>query len=172
MKIDVINDKLYNLYMMYESVIWKDDKVKLDIIYENNGIKMLLYNDKEYIDELEIYFHNKERNLYKYIVIKQFISVLGNVMIYNERNIFSNISHKSYVRFVVNDQELLLLMKEIMELQKEMVIDNDSMVIRKLYRQIPYRYRLRNQELEQSLTSRYILSKRILNGYIKNIKNI
>ena len=59
MKIDVINDKLYNLYMMYESVIWKDDKVKLDIIYENNGIKMLLYNDKEYIDELEIYFHNK-----------------------------------------------------------------------------------------------------------------
>lgn len=33
MKIDVINDKLYNLYMMYESVIWKDDKVKLDIIY-------------------------------------------------------------------------------------------------------------------------------------------
>lgn len=172
MKIDVINDKLYNLYMMYESVIWKDDKVKLDIIYENNGIKMLLYNDKEYIDELEIYFHNKERNLYKYIVIKQFISVLGNVMIYNERNIFSNISHKSYVRFVVNDQELLLLMKEIMEIQKEMVIDNDSMVIRKLYQQIPYRYRLRNQELEQSLTSRYILSKRILNGCIKNIKNI
>ena len=172
MKIDVINDKLYNLYMMYESVIWKDDKVKLDIIYENNGIKMLLYNDKEYIDELEIYFHNKERNLYKYIVIKQFISVLGNVMIYNERNIFSNISHKSYVRFVVNDQELLLLMKEIMEIQKEMVIDNDSMVIRKLYLQIPYRYRLRNQELEQSLTSRYILSKRILNGCIKNIKNI
>lgn len=172
MKIDVINDKLYNLYMMYESVIWKDDKVKLDIIYENNGIKMLLYNDKEYIDELEIYFHNKERNLYKYIVIKQFISVLGNVMIYNERNIFSNISHKSYVRFVVNDQELLLLMKEIMEIQKEMVIDNDSMVIRKLYRQILYRYRLRNQELEQSLTSRYILSKRILNGCIKNIKNI
>ena len=169
MKIDVINDKLYNLYMMYESVIWKDDKVKLDIIYENNGIKMLLYNDKEYIDELEIYFHNKERNLYKYIVIKQFISFLGNVMIYNERNIFSNISHKSYVRFVVNDQELLLLMKEIMEIQKEMVIDNDSMVIRKLYQQIPYRYRLRNQELEQSLTSRYILSKRILNEYIKNI---
>ena len=169
MKIDVINDKLYNLYMMYESVIWKDDKVKLDIIYENNGIKMLLYNDKEYIDELEIYFHNKERNLYKYIVIKQFINVLGNVMIYNERNIFSNISHKSYVRFVVNDQELLLLMKEIMEIQKEMVIDNDSMVIRKLYQQIPYRYRLRNQELEQSLTSRYILSKRILNEYIKNI---
>lgn len=38
--------------MMYESVIWKDDKVKLDIIYENNGIKMLLYNDKEYMDEL------------------------------------------------------------------------------------------------------------------------
>ena len=169
MKIDVINDKLYNLYMMYESVIWKDDKVKLDIIYENNGIKMLLYNDKEYIDELEIYFHNKERNLYKYIIIKQFINVLGNVMIYNERNIFSNISHKSYVRFVVNDQELLLLMKEIMEIQKEMVIDNDSMVIRKLYQQIPYRYRLRNQELEQSLTSRYILSKRILNEYIKNI---
>lgn len=158
--------------MLYESVIWKDDKVKLDIIYENNGIKMLLYNDKEYIDELEIYFHNKERNLYKYIVIKQFINVLGNVMIYNERNIFSNISHKSYVRFVVNDQELLLLMKEIMEIQKEMVIDNDSMVIRKLYRQILYRYRLRNQELEQSLTSRYILSKRILNGCIKNIKNI
>ena len=90
-------------------------------------------------------------------------------MIYNERNIFSNISHKSYVRFVVNDQELLLLMKEIMEIQKEMVIDNDSMVIRKLYQQIPYRYRLRNQELEQSLTSRYILSKRILNEYIKNI---
>ena len=39
----------------------------------------------------------------------------------------------------------------------------------KLYQQIPYRYRLRNQELEQSLTSRYILSKRILNEYIKNI---
>ena len=60
-------------------------------------------------------------------------------------------------------------MKEIMEIEKEMVIDNDSMVIRKLYRQIPYRSGLRNQELEQSLTSRYILSKRILNEYIKNI---
>lgn len=169
MKIDVINDKLYKLYMLYESVMWKDDKVKLDIIYENNGIKMILYNDKEYIDELEIYFHNKERNLYKYIAIKQFISVLGNVMIHNEKNVFSNISHKSYVRFIVNDQELLLLMNEIAKIQQEMVIDNDSMVIRKLYRQIPYRYRLISQELEQSLTSRYILSKKILNRYVKNI---
>lgn len=49
MKIENIIRTIDKFNILYEDMAWKDERIKLDIYYEDDKIIMKLYNEKEYL---------------------------------------------------------------------------------------------------------------------------
>lgn len=160
MKIENITKTIDKFNILYENMAWKDDSIKLDIFYEDEKIIMKLYNDKEILDILELSFSEKERKKYIYYVMHHFISVLGNVKIYQNNNIFYNEKHKSYLRVIINDQVIERLVKEYMNRQEELQID--QIFDEKLYKEIPFVMRYENKKIDKALKKRYEITRKLL----------
>ena len=123
---------------------------------------MNIVKNGEIDEEVELIFQDKERKLYRYLVIRLFLTILGNVVIHNDKNIFYNDKQRENIKFIVGDIDIYKILLEIKEIQKDMIINKDSKLIRDMYRDIPIRYRIRNKKYEEELERRYQLSRKIL----------
>lgn len=160
MKIENIIRTIDKFNILYEDMAWKDERIKLDIYYEDDKIIMKLYNEKEILDILELSFDSRERKKYLYYVIRHFISVLGNVRVYKRDNVFYNEMHKSYLRVIVNDLEIMRIINEYMNRQEELQID--EIFDRELYSKIPLRERHEDKRVDDVLKKRYEITKKLL----------
>lgn len=154
--------ELEKFYYLYEELIIKDRAYYLAIIIDNNKIIMNIVKNGEIDEEVELIFQDKERKLYRYLVIRLFLTILGNVVIHNDKNIFYNDKQRENIKFIVGDIDIYKILLEIKEIQKDMIINKDSKLIRDMYRDIPIRYRIRNKKYEEELERRYQLSRKIL----------
>lgn len=154
--------ELEKFYYLYEELIIKDRAYYLAIIIDDNKIIMNIVKNGEIDEEVELIFQDKERKLYRYLVIRLFLTILGNVVIHNDKNIFYNDKQRENIKFIVGDIEIYKILLEIKEIQKDMIINKDSKLIRDMYRDIPIRYRIRNKKYEEELERRYQLSRKIL----------
>lgn len=154
--------ELEKFYYLYEELIIKDRAYYLAIIIDDNKIIMNIVKNGEIDEEVELIFQDKERKLYRYLVIRLFLTILGNVVIHNDKNIFYNDKQRENIKFIVGDIDIYKILLEIKEIQKDMIINKDSKLIRDMYRDIPIRYRIRNKKYEEELERRYQLSRKIL----------
>lgn len=159
MKIEDIIWVINKFNILYEDIAWKDDRVRLDIFYQDEKIIMKLYNDMEVLDILELTFSDKERKKYIYYVMRHFISAIGNVKVYHEGNIFYNKRHKEYLRIIVNDHEIEELFREYMKIQEEVQVD--KIFVKKLYREIPLGQRKESKRVDDALKQRYEVTRRL-----------
>lgn len=159
MKIEDIIHVINKFNILYEDIAWKDDRVRLDIFYQDEKIIMKLYNDMEVLDILELTFSDKERKKYIYYVMRHFISVIGNVKVYHEDSIFYNKKHKGYLRVIVNDQEIKELLMEYIRMQEEVQVD--KIFDKKLYGEIPLGQRKESKRVEDALKQRYEVTRRL-----------
>lgn len=162
MQIENICLKLGELYTLYENFIWKNDKAKLMIRFENNGIGMMFFEEEYVTEGFTITFKSEERALYEYIAVRLFLKVLGNVMIYNIDNVFYNQRHKGYVKFVVDDEILFGILKYIQVVGNENIITEDSDLIRFMHGRIPLEQRFKNDDLKMTIDNYYAFTKRRL----------
>ena len=79
--------KLEKFYYLYEELIIKDRAYYLAIIIDDNKITMNIVKSGEIEEVVELVFCDKERKLYEYLVIRLFLTILGNVVIHNDKNI-------------------------------------------------------------------------------------
>lgn len=93
-------------------------------------------------------------------MIRHFISVLGNVRVYKRDNVFYNEMHKSYLRVIVNDLEIIGIINEYMNRQEELQID--EIFDRELYSKIPLRERHEDKRVDNVLKKRYEITKKLL----------
>lgn len=154
--------ELEKFYYLYEELIIKDRAYYLAIIIDDNKIIMNIVKNGEIDEEVELIFQDKERKLYRYLVIRLFLTILGNVVIHNDKNIFYNDKQRENIKFIVGDIDIYKILLEIKEIQMDMIINKDSKLIRDMYRDIPIRYRIRNKKYEEELERRYQLSRKIL----------
>lgn len=154
--------ELEKFYYLYEELIIKDRAYYLAIIIDDNKIIMNIVKNGEIDEEVELIFQDKEIKLYRYLVIRLFLTILGNVVIHNDKNIFYNDKQRENIKFIVGDIDIYKILLEIKEIQKDMIINKDSKLIRDMYRDIPIRYRIRNKKYEEELERRYQLSRKIL----------
>ena len=132
---------LDRLYYTYENYIWKNNDSKLDVLIQDNTISFYLYKDKEVIDEIIFSFDEKEKSMYNYLCVRLLVILFGNVYIYNKDNIFYNDTHKSYLKLIVNDDNVFDIFNNIVSSQEdnsigenmELVLGMREKLIRKRY---------------------------------------
>lgn len=154
--------ELEKFYYLYEELIIKDRAYYLAIIIDDNKIIMNIVKSGEIEEIVELVFCDKERKLYEYLVIRLFLTILGNVVIHNDKNIFYNDKQRENIKLIVGDIDIYKILLEIKEIQMDMILNKDSKLIRDMYRDIPIRYRIRNKKYEEELERRYQLSRKIL----------
>ena len=109
--------ELEKFYYLYEELIIKDRAYYLAIIIDDNKIIMNIVKNGEIDEEVELIFQDKERKLYRYLVIRLFLTILGNVVIHNDKNIFYNDKQRENIKFIVGDIDIYKILLEIKEIE-------------------------------------------------------
>ena len=151
---------LDRLYYTYENYIWKNEDSKLDVLIQDNTISFYLYKDKEVIDEIIFSFEDKEKSMYNYLCVRLLVILLGNVHVYNKDNIFYNNTHKSYLKLIVNDDNVFDIFNNIVISQEDNSIGENMELVLGMREKLT-RKRYYNQFIYQ-VNDRIELSKKLL----------
>lgn len=106
-KPNVIVDKLNELYKIYEEYCWRHDELEIVVIFDDNTITLYLNNQIDNMDTFCLSFNKREKKIYKYVSLKFFNLLLGDVYIYNDDDTFYNKKHKPYLMVIINDEDIL-----------------------------------------------------------------
>ena len=158
--LDNVVGSLEDLYYLYEDYIWKNKDSNLDVLIQDNTISFYMYKNREVIDELILSFDNKERSIYEYVSIRLLVILFGNVYIYNKDNLIYNNKHKSYLKLIVNDDDILNNMIKLIDMQDDIVI-SDSLDMKIDVKNSFFRKRYSNDFIKQ-LDNRIDFSKKLL----------
>ena len=128
-------DKLCGIYSDYLKE-YKDSM--LDVLIEDNMIKMYLYRNKEIVDEFGLVFNYKEKDSYIYISIVIMKMLFGGKTIYAKDNVFYKNMDGSGFKIIVNDSDLYDRMFGIVPIYRDIdfydKIDNGRRVRNKINR--------------------------------------
>ena len=156
---DILVSKLNDLYNVYERYAWKCDKCKIIVMFQDNCITFYINDDGVNIDEFILTFSSREGKLYKYIALKVFDMILGDVYIYKDNNEFYNKGHKPYLNVIVNDEDILMLVNQLVFNQEDEFL---SQGINKFFKVKPLK--ILNAKFFNSLDNRLEISKKIFRG--------
>ena len=141
--IDKKNDfvKLFSdLCYVYKDYIRDNDGTKLEVVIDNNMIKMYLYNNMEVIDEFGLIFNEKEKDKYYYMSIILMKILYSCGIIYSKDNIFYENVDGTGFKIIVNDLELFDRMYGVVSIYRDIdfyeKIDNGRRVRNKINRDI------------------------------------
>lgn len=157
-----VANKLLEIYYIYENYCFIN-KQQMIIIIEKGNIYFDLYKDDECVDEIFFKFSNneKDKSQHDYIGLFLTIKIFGNVKIYIKGlNVYNN-THRPYVCYIINDEELLEKVKILQELQEKEVIDEESGELQKLYKKARKKY---FDVDEDTIDRRIDITKKIIRG--------
>jgi len=137
LKKDIL-DRITDLYNMYERYIWIHEDTKLNILIQDNTVSFYLYDDKKDLDEIVLTFSGKENKLYRYISVSMLLMMLRDMIVYRDEFEFYNNVHKPYLRLIVNDDEILEIMKILIDRQNSEIISDKTDVIKEISDGVPY----------------------------------
>lgn len=164
MNVREIDKQVDRFYKLYETKCWKDNELEIFVEMIDNNFLMSLIRDEEILDAILFCYKNDERITYRYMMIKFFLMFLGNVMIYQDENVFYNEKHKNYLNVVVEDKELLDLFTELRSTQEN--LDKRNEIVSEAYEMIPFDKRYTSLEFDEGLKGRYYVSARKLSRKI------
>ena len=108
--LDKLMDQVFKMYDLYEQFIWdnSDKDYRLKILSEDRLFRIMLLAKKDIIDIFQLQFDKSEKELEKYIVLSVFRYAFRDIQINNNSsNIFFNVIHRPYLKFIVNDNDIL-----------------------------------------------------------------
>ena len=97
-------NELCRLYSNYLSIYCDS---KLNVLVQNNSINIKLYNSDELIDEFEIKFDDKEKDMYMLLCINILNSLYDKIKLFNGQNIIYNRLEDSNISMVLFDDYIL-----------------------------------------------------------------
>lgn len=164
MNVREVDKQVDRFYKLYETKCWKDNELEILVEMIDNNFLMSLIRDEEVLDAILFCYENDERIVYRYMMIKFFLMFLGNVMIYQDENVFYNEKHKNYLNVVVEDKELLELFTELRSTQEN--LDKRDEIVSEAYEMIPFDKRYTSLEFDECLKGRYYVSAKKLSKKI------
>ena len=120
MDVREVDSQVDRFYKLYETKCWQDDELEIFVEMFDNKFLMSLMRNEEVLDAILFCYENDERIIYRYMMIKFFLMLLGNVIIYQDKNVFFNERHKNYLNVLVEDKELLELFTELRNTQEHL----------------------------------------------------
>ena len=97
---------LSDLCYTYKDYIDKHNNSRLDVLMQDNMIKMNLYNDSELVDEFGFAFGDKEKDKYYYVSLVLMKELYSRRVVYSKDNIFYEKIDGTGFKIIVNDQDL------------------------------------------------------------------
>lgn len=164
MNVREIDKQVDRFYKLYETKCWKDNELEIFVEMIDNNFLMSLMKDEEVLDAILFCYNKDERIVYRYMMIKFFLMLLGNVMIYQDENVFFNEKHKDYLNVLVEDKELLELFTELRNTQDN--LDKRNEIVNEAYKMIPFNKRYTSLEFDEGLKGRYYVSAKKLSRKI------
>lgn len=164
MDVREVDSQVDRFYKLYETKCWQDDELEIFVEMFDNKFLMSLMRNEEVLDAILFCYENDERIIYRYMMIKFFLMLLGNVIIYQDKNVFFNERHKNYLNVLVEDKELLELFTELRNTQEN--LDKRNEIVSNAYEMIPFDKRYTSLEFDEGLKGRYYVSARKLSRKI------
>lgn len=164
MDVREVDRQVDRFYKLYETKCWQDDELEIFVEMFDNNFLMSLMRNEEVLDAILFCYENNERIIYRYMMIKFFLMLLGNVIIYQDENVFFNERHKNYLNVLVEDKELLELFTELRNTQDN--LDKRNEIVSNAYEMIPFDKRYTSLEFDEGLKGRYYVSARKLSRKI------
>ena len=131
------------------------------MIFDDNMIYFDLGRNDEDIDSFGIQFDDKDRDIYLYVAIRFMISLLRCVVIHRDENILFNDYHKPYLSVIIEDRELLSMMVDVIEIQKNEILTDRMELVNNLYNQIDDN-KIVSIELIRNIDNRVEIAKKLL----------
>lgn len=132
--VDLLTDKLYELYKTYESYAWKDNNRRIVVKFNDKKLSFYLYElsfHDEVVDDFHVSFDKVEYDLYKIICLRLFVMIIGNVKIHRLGNdMYYNSVHKPYLLVINKDMELNILIDEMIVRQDKEILNFDMDIIK------------------------------------------
>ena len=102
-------NNLFNLYTLYQSYAWENDKLKIKIEIDERILNISLYKDNRMIDYLNILFDESELQKYNFISLLFVTKILEKRVIhYNSgNNTFTNSKQLPYLTILVKNKGIL-----------------------------------------------------------------
>ena len=102
-------NNLFNLYTLYQSYAWENDKLKIKIEIDERILNISLYKDNRMIDYLNILFDESELQKYNFISLLFVTKILEKRVIHynSENNTFINSKQLPYLTILVKNKGIL-----------------------------------------------------------------
>ena len=102
-------NNLFNLYTLYQSYAWENDKLKIKIEIDERILNISLYKDNRMIDYLNILFNESELQKYNFISLLFVTKILEKRVIHynSENNTFTNSKQLPYLTILVKNKGIL-----------------------------------------------------------------
>ena len=102
-------NNLFNLYTLYQSYAWENDKLKIKIEIDERILNISLYKDNRMIDYLNILFDESELQKYNFISLLFVTNILEKRVIHynSENNTFTNSKQLPYLTILVKNKGIL-----------------------------------------------------------------
>ena len=160
-----ILDKLKELYSTYEQYCWhnKSKNINIKIVIEDNNICYYLEDDKNnIIDEFIMNFTKQQQNIYYYLSVKIFASLLNDIPIYNDENVYYNTFYRPHLKIIINDENIIKIINSIPTEENKTNITDTNPTIKKLYKKIPLWDH--NKARVTTIAERIKLTKKLTDG--------
>lgn len=102
-------NNLFNLYTLYQSYAWENDRLKIKIEIHERILNISLYKDNSMIDYLNLLFDEDEMIKYNFISILLVTKILEKRVIHynSENNTFTNSKQLPYLTILVKNKQIL-----------------------------------------------------------------
>ena len=159
--------RLDELYKIYENYAWSTKDRKLTVVFQETPMISFYLYDKNYlIDEFNISFDEKEKNVYEYFSLSLFITMLGNVKIHHFcDDIYHNPYRKPYLLVSAKNKDVYAYIEELIKIQETENINRDSKPIKDVKNKMKPRYI--DEGFVNQLNKRIDISDKMLRSYHK-----
>ena len=133
---DLMVNKLYELFETYEEYIWKNEGCHLIITIDDREIVYYLSNKFDVIDKIGVSFSSKDEILFRYLAVRLFIKIFGNVMIHNNGMVIFNNSHMPYLNLIIENDWLMGEVNKMILMQEDVFINDRLPIVSSLERSL------------------------------------
>ena len=156
--------KLVELYNLLENYIWSHGDKNFHIVINclNNSLETKFFKDTVLLDGFELNFDESERYVYEYISMFYMFKLFENVYVYNEGSRIYNKTHKSYLDFIVEDENLFNECIKVVNMINNYQGNEIYQMLEDKYFMIKKRNRCISEDTKMCVDHRIVLTKKLL----------
>lgn len=154
-------NNLFNLYTLYQSYAWENDKLRIKIEIDERILNISLYKDNRMIDYLNILFDESELQKYNFISLLFVTKILEKRVIHydSENNTFTNSKQLPYLIILVKNKGILDDLLKVSEFINNNQDDKLYDYIDDAYKRLKFKNKRIESENDDIVSNKVFLTK-------------